>query len=266
MRIYRFAALFLLTFAIGVIIPFYGGPAAAQTAEFDNTNDPIEPFNRAVFEFNRYADALLIKPLALLYRDFVPPPLRTGVHNALANLRTPITLANDLMQGEMTRAGVTVQRFAINSTIGIGGLFDFATDFGIEGHREDFGQTLAIWGSGEGFYLVLPLFGPSSGRDGIGLAVDTFLDPLIYFAPTNALAARTLIRGVDEREGVIDTLDEIERTSLDFYATLRSLYRQHRGDEIRNGAPAPVLPIPSISIDDFEDIEDVDGETAALIN
>ncbi len=228
-------------------------PATEAGSDIDVVNDPLEAFNRLIFEINLFLDGILIKPLALLYRDLIPPEVRTGVHNALSNLRAPVTLANDLMQGEGERAGNTIQRFVINSTVGLGGVLDVATDFGIPGHREDFGQTLATWGSGEGPYLVLPVLGPSNPRDVLGLIVDGFTDPLTYVAPTEALIARTSIRGIDEREAVIEPLDEIQKTSLDFYATLRSLYRQRRDDEIRNGRPAPVMTIPSISIDDFED-------------
>ena len=138
-----------------------------------------------------------------------------------------------------------------------------ASDLGMAGHSEDFGQTLAVWGSGEGLYLMLPLFGPSNPRDAIGLAADTFLDPLSYYADTEILVARTGVRGVDERAAVVDSLDEIERTSIDYYATLRSLYRQHRADQIRNGAPAPVMPIPSIS---FKDFEHLDEERLSLVD
>jgi phospholipid-binding lipoprotein MlaA len=160
------------------------------------------------------------------------------------------------MQGEVDRAVVTIGRFAINSTAGLGGLIDVAAKMGIDGHREDFGQTLAVWGSGEGPYLMLPLLGPSNPRDVTGLVVDGFIDPVPYFVSTDVQLARTLVRGVDERERVLDALDEIERTSLDFYATLRSLYRQRRADEIRNGAQAPVVPIPAISIEEFEDTDE----------
>ena len=111
---------------------------------------------------------------------------------------------------------------------------------------------------------MLPLLGPSNVRDTTGLVVDAFLDPLTYFAPNDALIGRTLVRGIDAREGVLDTLDEIERTSLDYYATLRSLYRQHRNDEIRNGVPADVIPVPAISIQDFEEIDDADDEKVTL--
>ncbi len=233
-------------------------------AAFEEANDPLEPMNRAIFSFNQFADEILIEPLAIMYRLLVPPEVRTGVGNFLHNMRSPVRFANDLMQGETDRAFITFQRFIINSTAGVGGLMDVAEDFGIEGHREDFGQTIAIWGGGEGAYLMLPLLGPSNVRDATGLAVDGFLDPFVYFLPNEALIARSLVRGIDAREGVLDTLDEIERTSLDFYATLRSLYRQHRDDSIRNGEPSDVVPVPSIAIEDFEEIEDYSDEMVTL--
>ncbi len=229
---------------------------------FDEINDPLEPMNRVIFSFNQFVDGLIFKPLALMYRDILPPEIQDGIGGILETLRTPIVLANDLLQGDVDRAGETLSRFAVNATVGLGGIIDVATDMGLEGHNEDFGQTLAVWGSGEGMYLVLPLLGPSNPRDGIGMGVDTFLDPLSYYANTEQLVTRTVVRGVDERAGVIDALDEIERTSIDFYATMRSLYRQHRDDLIRNGSPAPVIPIPSISFDDFESPQE---EQAALV-
>ena len=230
------------------------GSVEAQAA-LDRARDPIESTNRAIFGFNRAADRILIKPVAQMYQQLLPEPARDGIRNFLDNLRTPVTLANDIFQGKLDRAAVTVQRFAINSTVGVGGLFDIARDFGVEGHREDFGQTLATWGGGEGMYLVLPILGPSNPRDAIGLVVDGFLDPVNYFVAGEAILARSLVRGTVERERVLDSLDEIERTSLDFYATLRSLYRQRRADEIRDGRPAPVIPIPGVSIDESEDTD-----------
>lgn len=218
----------------------------------DGVNDPLESMNRAVFSFNQFAQGLLFKPLALMYRDLLPPEVQDAVAGILENLRAPVTLANDILQGEPERAAETLGRFVVNSTAGIAGIFDVAAKVGLEGHSEDFGQTLAIWGSGEGMYLVLPLLGPSSVRHGIGLGVDTFMDPFSYYTNFEQSASRTAMRGIDQLAGVIDSLDEIERTSIDYYTTLRSLYRQHRDDQIRNGAAPPAIPIPSLTFDDFE--------------
>ncbi len=222
----------------------------------DGVNDPLESMNRAIFSFNQFAQGLLFKPLAMMYHDLLPPEVQDAVGGILETLHTPVTLASDILQGEPERAAETLGRFLVNGTIGLAGMFDVASGMGLEGHREDFGQTLAVWGSGEGMYLVLPLLGPSSARDGIGLGVDALFDPLTFYASFEQQAGRTAVRGIDELSGVVDSLDEIERTSLDFYATLRSLYRQQRDDQIRNGAAPPVVPIPSISFEDFDSLDE----------
>ena len=135
---------------------------------------------------------------------------------------------------------MTVQRFAINSTAGLGGLFDVAATFGIEGHREDFGQTLAVWGSGEGPYLMLPLLGPSNPRDVTGLVVDGFIDPVPYFVSYDIQLARTLLLGAAERERVLDAPDELERPSPVSYAAQRLPYPALLAPATRQGAVAPV--------------------------
>ncbi len=220
-------------------------------AEFERINDPLEPFNRVVFDVNLTLDGLIFKPFATMYRGVMPEVGRTAVHNVLSNLREPVVFVNDVLQGELERAGTAAGRFAINSTIGILGIIDVATDFGLEQHSEDFGQTFAVWGVGEGPFLMLPLFGPSNPRDAVGLVAQIFGDPVNIAAVAYDLdevpLARSLLTGLDERERNLDTLDEIERTSLDFYAALRSLYRQRRADEIRNSKPTAVEPAPGIS-------------------
>ena len=242
--------------ALGPLLAVMMTAACATPAMDDGVNDPLESMNRAIFSFNQFAQGLLFKPLAMMYRDLLPPEVQDAVGGILETLHTPITLANDLLQGEPERAGVTLGRFVINGTVGIAGIFDVASGMGLEGHSEDFGQTLAVWGSGEGMYLMLPLLGPSGGRDGIGLVVDALIDPLTYYASFEQASGRTLARGIDELSGVVDSLNEIERTSIDYYATLRSLYRQQRDDQIRNGAAPPVVPIPSISFDDFKSLSE----------
>lgn len=208
-------------------------------ADFEAVNDPLEPLNRAMFEFHQAVDALLLKPLAFTYRTLLPEPARTGIRNALVNLKTPIILANDLLQGEGHRAGDTVQRFAINSTVGVLGLYDAADKwFGIPPHTEDFGQTLATWGTGEGPYLFIPILGPSNPRDLGGFVVDTAADPLNWYLRNTDqdgwIYARAIVAGLDARAELLDTLDNLEKTSLDYYVTLRSVYRQRRADEIAN--------------------------------
>jgi len=214
-----------------------------EKAAYDERNDPLEPMNRYFFDLNNALDELVLKPFAGWYYILLPNFAQDGVRNALNNLRTPVILGNDLLQGDLDRAGITVARFFINSTLGIAGLFDVAREFGLISHDEDFGQTLAVWGTGEGPYLVLPILGPSNPRDATGRGVDMAMDPLTWILPMYDLSYLGFVRAgldaVDLRARNLKTLDEIKQGAIDYYATIRSLYRQHRDDEIRNGAPPP---------------------------
>ena len=148
-------------------------------AAYDEANDPLEPMNRYFFEVNYAMDQLFFRPIAGMYRTGVPEPVRDAIRNMLRNLRSPLIFIHDLAQGEPHRAGVTLQRFALNSTIGLGGLIDVADELlGLQYHDEDAGQTLAVWGAGESFYLMLPFYGPSNPRDAGGIVIDSFIDPL----------------------------------------------------------------------------------------
>ena len=150
-----------------------GGPSSSH-----EVSDPIEPVNRAIFSFNMFLDRYLLEPVARAYRFVTPEAARRSVANFLANLRSPVIFANDALQGERERAGITLGRFMINTTLGVAGLFDPATSFGYPRHDEDFGQTLGVWGVASGPYLMLPLLGPSNGRDTVGKVGDYFINPL----------------------------------------------------------------------------------------
>ncbi|TAN65747.1 MAG: VacJ family lipoprotein [Magnetospirillum sp.] len=212
-------------------------------AEWEQVNDPLEPVNRAVFEFNRAADTYAIKPAAQGYRAVMPKFGRDRVHNVLSNLNSPLTFANDVLQGEPDRAVQTLFRAMLNTSFGLLGYADVAAEAGIPAHEEDFGQTLAVWGVGEGPFLMLPIFGPSNPRDTVGLVAEFFADPFDIAMGNMGREwisyTRGGMTGLDKRESLLDTLDEIERTSLDYYASLRSLYRQHRASEIKNGRGGP---------------------------
>jgi len=227
------------------------GCAGGETAG-DDINDPLEVPNRLIFSVNDALDNLVMKPVAHVYKESLPDPVQTSVRSFLNYLRTPVIFANDLMQGEWGRAIETLQRFAQNSMVV--GLWDLAAENGQHFHNEDFGQTLGVWGVGEMFYLVLPIFGPSNPRDGVGLLVDHFLDPLdLYLTNTHRTGlqlGRMALDGVDTRARFLKPLDEIEKTSLDYYATIRSLYRQKRADEISNGKPGGVKMVPGLTLDD----------------
>jgi ABC-type transporter MlaC component len=150
-------------------------------AEFRQNNDPIEPFNRGAYAVHQAIDRNVLAPVARGYRAVVPTPVRLGVRNVLANLRTPVILVNDVLQGEPRRAGDTLGRFVVNSTLGVGGIFDVAGNrLGVRGHAEDFGQTFARWGVGEGPYLFIPVIGPSNPRDLTGFGLGIAADPLVW--------------------------------------------------------------------------------------
>jgi phospholipid-binding lipoprotein MlaA len=219
-------------------------------AAYNEADDPAEPTNRAIFSANLAVDDAVIKPAAEAYHD-VPDPLRKGLHNMLENVRAPVLFANFVMQGNFGYAAETFVRFFYNTLAGLGGSVDVAGQTGLPMRDTDFGITLAKWGVTDGGpYVMLPLFGPSNPRDTVGLVVDNFLDPIGYYTTFLEDVGRMATEGIDKREENLGPFDEIRRTSVDFYATLRSLYRQHRQDEINKGVPGSNVPAPSISLDD----------------
>ena len=213
-------------------------------------NDPLEPMNRYFFEVNRGLDELVLKPASAAYNAALPDPIQDNVRSFINNLRTPIILANDLMQGEGDRAYITVSRFIVNTSIGLLGLFDVATEIGLDYHDEDFGQTMAVAGVGSGPYLMLPLLGPTNPRDLVGKVVDFAFDPLTYVGGTDARLARTSVDTVDYRNRNKEAIEALEEGSLDFYATVRDASRQRRKDEIRNRRPQPDQTIPGVILED----------------
>lgn len=224
-------------------------------ADYEAANDPLEPTNRVIYEINDGLDVVILRPLALAYRNVVPSPARQGVRNVLDNLASPVVLANDMMQGKPKRAGDTFMRLIINSTLGLGGLLDPATGMGWPKHDSDFGMTLAVWGAGEGPYLFLPVFGPSNPRDAVGRGADIAMDPFTWIGRGKTVEAlgyaRTGLNAVDTRSRFIEDVDRLRAQALDPYATLRSLYRQNRKatiDEViaddRGTAKAAARPAP----------------------
>ena len=200
--------------------------------------DPFEPTNRAIFNFDVQLDHAVATPLAKTYRTILPDPAVQGIHNALGNLNSPVVLVNDVLQGDTDKAGNTLGRFVINSTVGVGGLIDVAAKIGMPGHANDFGITLGKWGAQEGSYLVLPFVGPKPPRDLTGDLADIAFDPLTYMKWNNStlyMIVRTGLGVLDARAANIDAVASIERSSIDFYATSRSLYRQNRAAQINDG-------------------------------
>ncbi len=199
--------------------------------------DPLEGFNRGVYSFNKGVDRAFLKPVTQLYRNVAPDPLEDAVSNFFANIRDVISAVNSLLQFKLTHAVEDGARVAVNTTLGLGGLIDIASGFGIEQHPEDFGQTLGRWGMGSGPYLVLPLLGPSSLRDAPGQAVDAlFIDPVI--AINDVPVRNGLIGGrtLDKRSRLMRAERVLEQAALDEYSFVRDAYLQRRRHLISDGA------------------------------
>ena len=199
--------------------------------------DPLEAFNRQVFAFNEGLDKVVLKPLATVYDTVLPVPVQDCLSNGFSNLREPSNAFNNLLQGKAAEAVSDVCRFAVNTTVGLLGCFDVASRMGLERHREDFGQTLGVWGFGQGPFLVFPLFGPSSIRDGAGLGVETVLD--VNFWINNVSVRNTIfgVRTVNARDELLRVDDLISGAALDKYTFVRDGYLQRRRNQVYDGNP-----------------------------
>ena len=219
------------------------GESALSKNKPESVKDCFETVNRGIFSFNQFLDGVIFEPVARGYR-YIPSPIRRGTGNAVGNLSNLITVPNNLLQGNIKEAGVNTLRFAINTTVGILGIFDPAAAMGFEKkEKEDYGQTLGSWGVGPGCYLVLPILGPSTVRDTVG-TVATFVggDPWYnvttrndtnYFKESDYYSTR-ITGGIDYRAKNIESFDSLENNSIDFYASIRSLYLQDRQQKILN--------------------------------
>jgi phospholipid-binding lipoprotein MlaA len=218
----------------------------------DEIYDPIEPINRAIFRFNNVADKIILEPVAKGYRK-LPSPVQSGISNFLSNLRMPLVIVNQLLQGQGRNAAESTGRFLVNTTVGVFGLGDVADKIGLEEKDEDYGQTLAIWGVGDGFYIVLPIFGPSNLRDTAGLLLTATTDPVNAYAISEGegwvVPVRTTINAVDRRSKIIDEVNALRNNSIDYYAAVRSSYYQNRKAAILNIDDSELTPLPLISVE-----------------
>lgn len=200
--------------------------------ELSEVFDPVEPINRFFFGFNDLIHKVLLKPVSKVYGTILPEDIRQIIDNAWVNLKAPIRIVNNTLQGDIDGTGREIARFLINSTIGVIGLGDPAkTEFGIEKSNEDFGQTLAWWGIGNGFYLVLPIIGPTTLRDGIGLAGDAILNPHNYIY-TNKIASVLYLENTINNISLNDPYSDIVEDTFDPYVALRDAYIQYRNGQI----------------------------------
>ena len=222
------------------------------TSYEDEIFDPLEPINRAIFAFNNVADKAILEPISKGYKK-LPSPLQSGLGNFLNNLKMPLVIVNQLLQGQGKNAVDSSGRFIVNTTAGLLGLVDVADKIGLEQKQEDFGQTLAHWGIGDGFYIVLPIFGPSSVRDTAGMVLTYGADPLNAYALNEdeawILPARTASNAIDQRSKIIDEVNSLRNNSLDYYAAVRSSYYQNRKAAILNNDDKGQTPLPLISIE-----------------
>ena len=225
--------------------------AGCATVPNPNPRDPWEGFNRPVHEFNEGVDRVLLKPVATLYREKVPPLVRTGVANFFGNLSDVWSAVNSLLQFRLQDAGDSVARVNINTLVGIGGIFDVASNFNIERHREDFGQTLGRWGVPTGPYLVLPLLGPSTLRDTAALPVDRQFNPISYIDSGTIRQSLYILNIVDKRSNLLRVGSVLDEASLDKYSFIRDAHLQRRRAEIYDregdGDTPPALPDESLN-------------------
>jgi len=210
---------------------------AGCAASGGNPADPLEPLNRVVFSFNDAADKAVIKPVARAYRGVLPGFVRIGVSNFFSNLEDIWISVNDVLQGKFQQGVDDFGRVLFNSTFGIAGIFDFASDLGFQKHNEDFGQTLGSWGVGSGAYLVLPILGPSTIRDGFGLLLDTQADLVFHIDGVPVHNSLYGTRAIANRANLLDASSVIEQAALDKYTFVRDAWLQRRRNLVYDGDP-----------------------------
>lgn len=211
--------------------------SVASVLAESNPRDPYEGFNRAMYSVNEVVDTYAARPLAKGYDAAVPLPVKASVGNAFSNVGDLWIGANDALQGKFGDAGVDLSRLLINSTVGIFGLFDVASELGLDKHEEDFGQTLAVWGVGDGGYLFWPVIGPRTLRDTAGFAVDSYADPVWRITPVSARNSLAALRFVDIRASLLPADKVVDEAALDKYSYVRDAYLQRRRNQIYDGRP-----------------------------
>ena len=240
-------------------------------ASTNNPRDPLEPMNRVIYKVNDGLDKVVMKPVATVYKTVIPQFARTGVTNFFNNLYDVLTALNNLLQGKVGDAVSDVGRIAINSTVGLAGLIDVATEVGLEKHKEDFGQTLGRWGINSGPYLQIPFFGPSSFRDGVGSMVDFKLDPIRWIWRDH-VATRNSVWGlyvINLRANLLDSTKILDEAALDPYEFQRDAYLQRRRNLVYDGNPPPEKDdedIPELKIKPRAGSDDADTPAGASLD
>ncbi len=235
-----------------LVLVIVSGCASQNATQQPTPGDPLEPVNRAIYKFNDVADTYVLRPVTKGYEWLLPQFMRTGVSNFFDHWLYPIDIVNAFLQGKGAQGLSDIARFGINSSLGLGGLMDPATRFGLPQHEEDFGQTLGVWGVPEGPYLMVPVFGPRTLRSGVGQLVDLTYDPRVYIHNRDWKIGVTALWFIDQRARLLGFDDEI-RGAFDSYAFVRDAYRQNRRFLRYDGNP------PSDGLDDeFDEAFDED--------
>lgn len=216
---------------------FLAGTLSGCATSGGNPSDPLEPLNRAMFGFNDTVDDAVVRPVAKAYRAALPGIVRTGISNFFSNLEDVWISVNDVLQGKVQQGFEDFGRFLLNSTFGIAGIFDIASEAGLLKNSEDFGQTLGSWGIGTGAYLVLPILGPSTVRDGFGLLLDTQTDLVFRIDGVRVHNSLYLTRAIGTRANLLDASSVIETAALDKYAFVREAWLQRRRNLVYDGNP-----------------------------
>lgn len=250
----RLVSVLVLAIAVAAHAEVVGAPAEGLVAEDPNAapppadaaafeeSDPWQGVNRKIFWFNDKLDVYVLEPVAKGYDFIMPDKGKESVANFFRNVRFPVVLGNDLLQGKVQAAGNEVARFAVNTTVGVVGLFDPATGWGIVSPEEDFGQTLGWWGAGTGPYLVLPILGPSTIRDGAGILVDIPMSVAPFFVDSYILYGARVLEVVNYRAQVLDTAAQAKEASLDYYTFIRNAYLQRRAALVSDQTPTTETP------------------------
>jgi len=221
----------------GLLVLMLVSLAGCATTGEGDPRDPFEGWNRGVYKFNDKVDDYLLRPVAETYEDWVPREVRDRVRNFFGNLADPFIGVNNLLQGKVSEAFDDWTRFILNTTVGLVGIHDVATDLGLEKHNEDFGQTFGRWGAGTGPYLVLPIFGSSNLRDGVGLAADMYADPLSEVRPIDLRNSAIATRAVQARADLLGASRVLGEAALDRYVFQRDAYLQRRRSLVYDGRP-----------------------------
>lgn len=254
------APLLAVVIAFALIVP--AATAAAESDTADSTTptgadyDPWQRMNRGIFWFNDRADVYVLEPVAKGWDAIVPERAENSITNFFTNLRFPVVMANNLLQGKPGAAAIDVGRFMVNSTIGVGGLFDVATIWGMQRHNEDFGQTLGVWGVPPGPYLVLPLLGPSNPRDTAGIPVDYVLSVTPLFLSSYWWTGAGIINIINARAQVLDEVQQAKSASLDYYVFVRNAYYQRRKALVNDQQDQKLGETPTDDLYDLNAIDD----------